>query len=121
MQPVSAKRRARLNEVRDFREALVREAAGCEWCARRRNDLCCHEIARGADRQKSLDCRFAILVLCQDCHRETDRIPRAGQLAVLYLVRPDDYDLAAYHRLICRVHPDQAEVDLWLRRLSKAS
>lgn len=121
MNRLSTKRRALLADARPFRESLVAQTERCEWCGRRRNDLAPHEIARGCDRSKALMARFAILVVCLECHRETDRLPRAGQLALLYLVRSDDYDLAAYHRLICRNYPDQSEVDLWIMRLTKAT
>lgn len=119
MNRVSTKRRALLAESQPWREELVAQTERCEWCGRLREDLAPHEIARGCDRSKALMARFAILVVCWDCHRETDRLPRAGQLALLYLVRSADYDLAAYHAIIGgRRSPEQWEVDLWIRRLT---
>jgi len=65
--------------------------------------LYCHEIARGIHRQKALDKRYAILVVCPVCHDDLDNTaawPEARQLAFLNLSRPDDLDIPAYNALV---------------------
>jgi hypothetical protein len=124
MRRQSKKTATRERECREFRLALVEEVARCEICGHRpdptapgyiRWRLFCHEIARGPSRQKALDKRFAILVLCPVCHDEVDGWPEAKQLAALKRSRPADLDLAAYNKLIGR-GPNriaQADVDAW--------
>lgn len=103
------------NEVRDFRRNLVQEVGRCEVCGhdpRRAKSgflawaMCVHEIARGANRQKAMDKRFAVLVLCWHCHEArihgSEDWPEARQLAVLMKSRPKDYDLVRYNKLIGR-------------------
>ena len=84
-----------------------------------------HEIANGPLRQKALDKRYAVLVVCRypyfrtqrDCHRLVQNEPEAKQLARLWLSRPDDYDLVAYLELTRPNAPlriEQWEVDRWV-------
>lgn len=83
--------------------------------------LDCHEIARGALRQKSLDKLFCLLCVCRRCHEELDsrkKWPEARQLAVLRHARPGDYDLVAYNELVNPRAPQritETEVDHYLR------
>ena len=113
IKPVSDKRKARMAEVREFRSNLVAEVGRCEVCGHDPTrvkpgqiawSIACHEVANGPDRDKALDCRFAILVCCWLCNSEdlTDKVkwPQARQLAVLKRSRPYDYDLAAFNELV---------------------
>jgi hypothetical protein len=97
--------------TREFRYQLVMDVGRCEWCGCRKVDyLCCHEILRGPLRQLALDKPWAILVVCPDCHPKMDTIPKAGQLARLYLSRSTDYNLVEFNKLaISRVA--QEDVD----------
>jgi len=107
----SKKTTDRKAECQDFRAALVAEVGHCEMCGHdpRKTrpgmiawELCCHEIANGANRQKCLDKRFGLLVLCWPCNSEeaTNKAiwPEARQLALLKRSRPKDYNLPMYMR-----------------------
>ena len=113
LSPVSKKTAKRLDECRDFRRELVAWVRHCEICGHDperverggvRWMLCCHEIARGPLRLKALDQRYALLILCYRCHMARvhgDELwLEARQLAVLKKSRPEDYDLAAYNKLV---------------------
>jgi hypothetical protein len=113
MRRTSKKTAARQRQCKALRKELIAEVGRCEICGHDPQrqlcgsvqwDLCVHEIARGAHRQKALDKRYAVLVLCWACHtmriHGTEHWPEARQLAVLKRSRPDDYDLAAYNALI---------------------
>jgi cytochrome c553 len=127
MRRQSKKTAQRERECKAFRMALVQQVGRCEICGHRpdatapgyiRWRIFCHEIARGAHRQKALDKRFSILALCWRCHQEVHDDtgwPEARQLAVLKRSRPADFDLAAYNALIGR-GPEritQGDVDAW--------
>lgn len=122
----NTKKRAKLNRAAaKVREQIVDEVGQCEWCGTFYS-LAVHEIARGCDRWKAQDMRSCVLVLCnaphgirQSCHGEVGAWDRAKQLALLLLRRGGDYDLAAYHRVIDRNKPDQADVDGWVEVLLK--
>jgi len=113
-----------------FRFELLNEVGCCELChsARKRpnpNWLHLHEIARGSIRQLAMDKRFAVLVLCCDCHinriHSNEYWPEARQLAVLKRSRPADYDLIAYNELV-GYGPDritEADVDVYYTERSK--
>lgn len=110
---------------------MIAAAGGCEICGHsparphrgkpaELSRLCCHEIACGPHRQKSLDKPFALLVLCWWCngYRVTNKQwwSEARQLAVLRAVRPNDYDLSAYNALV-GYGPNritQEDVDRWV-------
>ena len=110
----SKKTQARANECKAFRRELAAEVGRCELCGHNpsrvrkggvRWALCVHEIARGIHRQKALDKRYAVLILCWHCHMERihngpEKWPEAKQLAVLKRGRPDDYSLKAYNALV---------------------
>jgi len=98
MRRISAKTRKRIEECRPFREQFKAEVGRCEVCGKRWG-LQIHEIARGSSRSAALDKRYAILVLCFECHLEVDGWPRAKQLAVLKRSRPADLDLEAFNVL----------------------
>lgn len=100
------KRAKRNREVKDFRQALKEEIGHCEICKQPRTLLDCHEIARGPARVRALDARYAILVLCRDCHNEVGLSPAtwtvARQLSVLKKSLPEDFDVAAINELLTR-------------------
>lgn len=113
LSPVSAKRRKRMAEVREFREQLVAAIGRCEVCGLDPTrvkpgqiawSISCHEIANGPDRDKALDKRFACLVVCWLCNSEelTNKAkwPQARQLALLKRRRHEDHDLAAFNALV---------------------
>lgn len=109
---------ARKRETRDFRYGLCEEIGRCEVCGKRRptDNLCVHELARGNGiRQKALDKRFAVLVVCAlHCHDKVQNEPLTRQLARLYLARGGaDYDRVAFNRLRGRADDaiSQEEVD----------
>ena len=132
---VSKKRRAREREAKPVRDQLIAEVGRCEVCGHDPRhvrsgyiawrlgcqELACHEIANGPLRQKALDKRFALLVVCWLCNSEelTDRKrwPEARQLAWLKSSRPQDYNLAEYVRLKYPNSPGaitEEEVEEWL-------
>lgn len=122
MRRISKKRQKRQAEAKPIRDALIRKVGECEICGASPSrpkhglpwncsQLCCHEIANGPHRQAALDKPFAILVLCWNCNGQkvTDKgkWPEARQLAVLARSRPEDFDLAAFCRLINPNAPDR--------------
>ena len=116
MRRVSKKRRALLSKINPWREQFKLELGRCEYCGKRR--LVLHEIARGCDRSRALDKRYALLGLCDPgCHQRVGDWPRAKQLALLYMRRPYDFDLPSYHALIARKTPDLSEVLDWVEVL----
>lgn len=106
----SKKTAKRVAECKQFRDQLIASVGHCEICHyipgkhwRWPSGLSCHEIARGTLRLKSLDKRFATLILCSACHEDVDDTkawPQARQLAVLRKSRPQDFDLEAFSRLV---------------------
>lgn len=128
----SDKRAARDREASIVRKALITEVNMCEICGtsprlprhpiRERNQLCVHEIARGPLRNKAMDKRYATLVVCWGCNEVlNDRSiwPEPRQLRVLARSRPDDYDLAAYNRLVNenapnRITEDEVRIGQWI-------
>jgi len=114
MRRMSKTTAAQEKECREVREQLRQETGHCEICGHDSTRvkwgqvawaIHIHEIARGALRQRSLDKRFALLVVCFPCHEELGsrkEWPDARQLAVLKRQRPEDYDLRAFNRLIGR-------------------
>lgn len=110
-----------MEEATPWREELIREIGRCENCGRYAASIAPHEISRGNARAASLMNRATILVLCNaprgarpSCHDEVGGWPRARQLALLKRVRPNDYSLAEYHKVIRRKTPDEDEVDRWM-------
>jgi hypothetical protein len=103
MRRSSSRFRARAAEAKPTRMQLLRENPKCMVCGRRR-DLSVHEIASGANRQKALDKRFALLVVCWECNsgclKDRRSWPEARQLALLKVKSPEDYDLRAYNDLV---------------------
>ena len=124
-----SKKRAALDRKADpWREAFVRTVGQCELCNRDLSyELHCHEISAGtASKRKSLMEPSCILVLCNvthrhnkpSCHREVQLWPRSKQLALLYLRRPGDFDLAKFHEIVAMRDPDMADIDGWIRVLT---
>lgn len=103
MKCLSDKARKRYNEAKPVREALRSDVGGrCEVSGYRTSDLDVHEICRGVHRQKALDKRFALLVVCRRSHEELGsarKWPEARQLAVLAQSRLYDFDLESYLEL----------------------
>jgi hypothetical protein len=110
----SAKLRAREAEALPVRLALIERIGRCECCGKRfpPNMLGCHEIACGtALRRKALDQPYALLVVCNACHRVVQSEPKARSLARQYLSDSPRYDLEAFWNLRCRREvPTQDEV-----------
>ena len=128
MRHQSKKTAARLRKARRFRGALREEVGHCELCDHNPYAakpgkvswaLHVHEIARGSHRQKALDKRFALMVVCVVCHdfklSSRKEWPEARQLAALRHSRPRDYDLKAYNKLIgCGPNRiTEEEVEAW--------
>lgn len=133
LKPMSKKRREREDEAVKVRDQLKADAGRCEVCLKPRDvsNLAGHEISNGGLRQKSLDKRFAVLVVCRwpdfakqtDCHRTVQNEPEARQLARLYLCRQSDYDLKAFNELVNPRAPNritQDEVDAEVESLLAA-
>jgi superfamily II helicase len=105
---VASKKRAKRNrEAAPVRQSFVQEVGKCEVCDSQRIDLVAHEIAR-ADRANQYTERCCMLCVCGDCHRELHESPaqwsKVRQLALIWLKRGRDFDLARYNKLaIARV------------------
>lgn len=102
MKKMSDKARKRYHEAKLVREALRSEVGRCEISGTMGVPLDIHEICRGVHRQKALDKRYALLVVCRRSHEELGSAatwPEARQLAVLAERRLFDFDLKAYLNL----------------------
>lgn len=120
MRSISPRRRQRLAEAQPACNEFRSSVDLCEWCKQPERVVGVfqmHEISRGGDRMKSRGVRALSLMLCLLCHQEIPRLPRAAQLALVYLNRPGDYSLEIFHAVTDRCYPNQSEVDLWIRRL----
>ena len=114
MKRQSKKARQRAAEAKPIRDALRQEVGQCEVCECSpewphrdlppvMSQLDVHEICRGPHRQKALDKRYALLVVCRKCHdgpiSSRKQMPEPKQLAILFQSRPWDFDLRAYLEL----------------------
>jgi hypothetical protein len=120
MTPNARRTAARERAAHPWRLQLCQEIGKCEACGRhkRLNEIACHEIASGTGlRQKALTARFAILVLCWECHPKVQIQSKAKQLARLYLNRQADYSLELYWQLTSRRYPEQEDVDAEIENL----
>ena len=131
MRNQSLKFRKRAREAKPVRDALVEEFGECMNCGssptRRRhpveelNELHCHEIANGPDRQKALDKPFSLLVLCNHCNglfTDKGEYPVVRQLALLKRKAPHHYNLREFCLLLNENAPlryEEHEVDEWLK------
>ena len=126
---VSAKRRARMDEVREFRRELVSKVGRCERCLykpRPRDlyvSLHCHEILNGPLREKTLDEPAALIVACWNCNsgplNSKGDYPLARQLAIIKRFAPDRYDLEHVLHLRNPKAPSyvtEEEVDAWIEK-----
>lgn len=114
MRQMSAKRRERYFEAKPVRDALRAEVAECEVCGNDRVSFDVHEICRGVHRQKALDKRYALLLVCRSCHEElgyAGEWPEERQLALLAERRPLDFDLVAYLNLTNPNAPRRIEIE----------
>ena len=120
MRNASPKRRRRNAEAKPVRDQLRADVLRCERCGTHRGRRDVHEIARGVNRAKALDKRFALLLLCLKCHYEFGNAalwPEARQLALLRKRRPADFDLVAYLELTNPRAPERItmeEISAWL-------
>jgi hypothetical protein len=87
-----------------------------------------HEIAGGKNRLRSHDKPYATLVLCWFCNGyevENHAVwPEARQLAILYDMDIDSYDLVAYNALVndrAENRITQTEVDVWIQKNADAA
>jgi hypothetical protein len=131
MRSMSAKRRARWDEVKEWRQDYLQRWGACCWICGHGPDnpwrdkpydcsiMVLHEISCGPLRQKSLDKRYSLLCLCSYCnvYAVMDRKiwPQPRQLALLWTMNPSAYDLAAFNLLYGRGEKvSQSEVDSWI-------
>ena len=119
MKRISDKRRKRLEETRAWRQDKREEIGLCEWC--REFPPVLHEIPRAGVRSHVLDKACCILGLCDPgCHQIVGEWPKPKQLALLWIRRPEDYDLAEYNRwAVSRVWQD--DVDKWIDTIMEKS
>lgn len=114
MRQVSNKQARRNREAKPVRDALRAEVAACELCGTTKGRFDLHEICRGVHRQKALDKRFALLVVCRfPCHEKLGSAaewPEARQLALLKARRPEDFDLSAFLELTSPRAPRRIEL-----------
>ena len=119
MKAISPKRQNRLDETDAFRAAFRERVQFCEWCGNLGMQI--HEIANGASRSAALDQLYAVLLLCDSCHKELHKMPKAAALAVLQISRPFEFNLLRFWQLTSRCYPDRASVDVWVRRFTKGA
>lgn len=132
MRRMSKKRRERYESTREYRNALVEDTKRCMLCGTnptRRlwgvaelNNLCCHEILNGPDRQKVLDEPSCLIVACWKCNgndlEDKKTWPLARQLALIKVKAPERYDR---ERVMFLRNPNapnfvtEGEVDAYLR------
>ena len=132
MRQISKRRQQRIKETAPMRKALVEATGECMLCgcspqhpAHRLpalNQLCCHEILNGADRDKVLDEPSCLIVCCWWCNQsELDckgDWPLARQLSVIKSKAPERYDL---QRVLFLRNPramqfiTEDEVDEWIK------
>ena len=86
------------------------------------NNLCCHEILNGPDRQKVLDEPSCLIVACWQCNgnqlEDKKTWPLARQLALIKSKAPERYDRARVLELRNPNAPNfvtEEEVDEYLR------
>lgn len=120
MRQWSKKRQQRWREVEEWRSRFKAEIGMCEVCRKHKAPeyLDGHELCIGSLRQKALDQRWCVLVVCRPCHTMLESLTIPQQLAYLLLSRPEDYDLDEYYRLCQRRWPDHESVFEWAVRIA---
>ena len=128
----SAKKRARREEAKPWRDQRVIDYPSCWicgtedrdgkriWPIREQNQICVHEIASHAGmRLKFLDKPCATLVLCWRCNlvvEDRSEWPEERQLNLLREKAPSDFDLRLYLELTNPRAPRRIEIeeiDFW--------
>jgi hypothetical protein len=111
-------RRKLMDETTPARRKYMASNWSCQVCVSRRASDC-HEITRGAYREKALRHRAAWLAVCRECHEELGDYrawPITRQLAVKLLADPWHFDLAVVNEIRSDREPiELAEVTKWLR------
>ena len=95
MRHTSTKTAKLKRQTNPLRAAYVAEKFTCECCAKRQASEC-HEIVRGANRQKAIQYRACWLALCVPCHAllgDYSVWPPARQVALKLLSDPEHFDL----------------------------
>lgn len=112
MRRVSKKRAALIKAVAKWRKDFRIQIGRCELCLKPAHwgHLDCDEIARGSFRGMALTARFAILSVHRHCHSFIQNWSRPKRLALLYLSRPEDYDLEKFWELTRRRFPEHEDV-----------
>jgi hypothetical protein len=128
MRRISKKRAARVAEAAPVRDGLKARVGRCEVCLKSRDPemLAGHEIFRGSyGRQVCLDKPFGLLLVCIepnwrtkiDCHDYIQNWSEPRQLALLYTVRPSDFDLQAYNEMVNPRAPKRIELHEVMREV----
>jgi hypothetical protein len=98
----SSKRRKLERTTATDKAAFLASKWLCECCNKRKATQI-HHIANGASREATLVSRCACLLTCSWCNvfelEDKRKHPVACQLKMLQESRPNDYDLAEFHRL----------------------
>jgi hypothetical protein len=110
---MSDKRKEMLAAAKEDRDDLRAKIKGCEFCEKRAFAL--HEIPRAGVRSYVIGLPSCVLGLCDPgCHQRIgDGWPKAKQLALLKIKRPESFDLDVYNRwAVARVTDE--DVAAWL-------
>ena len=130
MRRISKKRQQRIAETGKYRQELVSQVGACMLCGtnptRHRyglpelNNLCCHEILNGPDRDKVLMEPSCLIVACWYCNGyelvDKKKWPLSRQLWIIKTKAPERYDLK---RVLDLRKPEatrfvtEEEVDAW--------
>jgi hypothetical protein len=105
----------------EARRELRARIHGCERCGA--TGFALHEICRAGLRRYVAGLPSCVIAVCDPgCHQEVSGWPRAKQLALLLINRPQDYNLQTYNRwAVARVTPEDvdAEIDGLLSDLAR--
>lgn len=79
---MSAKKRQEKSATDKHRAFYVANAACCEHCERKYQELDCHEIAAGSSRHRSVYLMNCLLALCRACHIAVQQMPIKAQYSI---------------------------------------